>query len=92
MKFNKYIVAGSIAFMAIAGTSCVGDLDQEPIDPNTKLELTSVAEWDGYLGRLYYNLLGDDIISCSDGGAGTFTRTHFNLNEVTADECIISLK
>ncbi len=92
MKFNKYIVAGSIAAMAVAATSCVGDLNQEPIDPNTKIELSSAEEWDGYLGRLYYNLLADDIISCSDGGAGTFTRTHFNLNEITADECIISLK
>lgn len=91
MKFNKYIVAGCIALMG-ATTSCVGDLDLEPDDPNKKLELTSVDEWDGYLGRLYGNLYRDDVISTSDGGAGTFTRTHFNLQEIVADECFISEK
>ena len=90
MKFNKYIMSGCVALMAFAGTSCVGDLDLTPNDPNIKLELTSQAEWDGFLGRLYGNLYRDDIISTSDGGAGTFTRTHFNLNEIVADECFIS--
>lgn len=91
MKLNKYIVAGCIALMG-ATTSCVGDLDLKPNDPNKKLELSTVDEWDGYLGRLYGNLYRDDIISTSDGGAGTFTRTHFNLQEITADECFISEK
>jgi len=73
-------------------SSCVGDLDLKPNDPNTKLEITDKAEWDGFLARLYGNLFRDDVISTSDGGAGTFTRTHFNLNEITADECFISEK
>ena len=90
MKFTNHILAGCVALMAFAGTSCVGDLDLTPNDPNTKLELTSQAEWDGSLGRIYANLYRDDIISTSDGGAGTFTRTHFNLNEIVADECFIS--
>lgn len=89
MKVNKYIVAGAIALMGIT-TSCTGDLDLTPNDPNTKLELTTVEEWDGFLARLYGNLYRDDVISTSDGGAGTFTRAHFNLNEITADECFIS--
>ncbi|MBO4978433.1 MAG: RagB/SusD family nutrient uptake outer membrane protein [Muribaculaceae bacterium] len=89
MKFNKYIAAGLVALMA-ATTSCTGDLDLTPNDPNLKLELTSQAEWDGFLARLYGNLYRDDIISTSDGGAGTFTRAHFNLQEVTSDECFIS--
>ncbi len=73
-------------------SSCVGDLDLKPNDPNTKLEITDKAEGDGFLARLYGNLFRDDVISTSDGGAGTFTRTHFNLNEITADECFISEK
>lgn len=89
MKLTKYIVAGAIALM---GASCVGDLDLTPNDSHNKLELTSVEEWDGFLARLYGNLYRDDIISCSDGGAGTFTRTHFNLQEIVADECFISEK
>ncbi len=92
MKFKNYIISGCVAVMALAGTSCVGDLDLEPNNPNSKLELTSVDEWDGFLARLYGNLYRDDVISTSDGGAGTFTRTHFNLQEVVADECFISEK
>lgn len=92
MKFSKYIVAGTMAVMLATGTSCVGDLDLKPNDPSIKLELTSKAEWDGFLARLYGNLYRDDVISTSDGGAGTFTRTHFNLQEITADECFISEK
>lgn len=90
MKITKHILAGCVALMAFAGTSCVGDLNLEPNDPNKKLELSTQAEWDGFLGRLYGNLYRDDIISTSDGGAGTFTRAHFNLQEITADECFIS--
>lgn len=80
--------------MALTGlaTSCVGDLDLTPDDPNKKTELTTVDEWDGFLARLYGNFYRDDVISTSDGGAGTYTRTHFNLNEITADECFISEK
>ncbi|MFG6386908.1 MAG: hypothetical protein K1V74_00175, partial [Muribaculaceae bacterium] len=90
MKFSKYMVAGFMAVMSLS--SCVGDLDLKPNDPNTKLEITDKAEWDGFLARRYGNLFRDDVISTSDGGAGTFTRTHFNLNEITADECFISEK
>ena len=92
MNISKYIIAGCVALTGLASTSCVGDLDLKPNDPNQKLELTTAAEWDGFLARLYGNLYRDDVISTSDGGAGTFTRTHFNLQEVTADECFISEK
>lgn len=90
MKLYKYLVPGIGALMALSAASCVGDLDLTPNDPNVKLELNTVEEWDGFLGRLYGNLYRDDVISTSDGGAGTFTRAHFNLQEVTADECFIS--
>lgn len=90
MKMTKHIAVGIVALMAFAGTSCVGDLDITPNDPNVKLSLTTTAEWDGFLARLYGNLYRDDIVSTSDGGAGTFTRTHFNLQEITADEAFIS--
>lgn len=94
MKFSKYIALGCTAVLAFAGTSCVGDLDVTPYDPNSRLELTTQEEWDGYLARLYWNLLDDsgDIVSTSDGGAGSFTRCHFNLQEVCADEFFISQK
>ena len=47
MKFSKYMVAGFMAVMSLS--SCVGDLDLKPNDPNTKLEITDKAEWDGFL-------------------------------------------
>lgn len=81
-----------MCLMAMTATSCIGDLDVTPNDPNSKLELTTQEEWDGFLARLYGNLYRDDVISTSDGGAGTFTRTHFNLQEIVADECFISEK
>ncbi len=92
MKFNKNIIVGALALLVVGATSCVGDLDLQPNDPNNKLELDTKAEWDGFLARLYGNLYRDDVISTSDGGAGTFTRTHFNLQELMTDECFISDK
>lgn len=94
MKLTKYIASGCIALMSLASSSCVDDLNVTPNDPNTKLELTTQEEWDGYLARLYWNFLDDsgDLVSTSDGGAGSFTRCHFNLQEVVADECFISQK
>lgn len=92
MTFNKYIIAGAVALMSVASTSCVGDLDLLPNDEHSRLELTDQTEWDGFLARLYGNLYRDDVISTSDGGAGTFTRTHFNLQEIVADECFICEK
>ncbi|MDE6574935.1 MAG: hypothetical protein K2L84_06365, partial [Muribaculaceae bacterium] len=56
MKFNKYIACGMMTLVAFAGTSCVDDLNMEPNDPNTKLELTTQEEWDGYLAGSYTHL------------------------------------
>lgn len=92
MKLNKYIILG-VGALAIAGfTSCSGDLDQHPTDPNVKTSLNSANEWLGYFASLYGGLLYEGNLSTSDGGAGTFTRCHWNLQEVTADEAIISNK
>ena len=92
MTIKNYIISGVAALSGLLVVSCTGDLDLKPNDPNSKLELTTAAEWDGFLARVYGNLYRDDVISTSDGGAGTFTRTHFNLQEVVADECFISEK
>ncbi|MDE6556666.1 MAG: hypothetical protein K2K55_06850, partial [Duncaniella sp.] len=92
MKIFKYMALGVTALLAGGLASCVGDLDVNPTDPNTKTELTSAAEWNGYFGSLYGSLLYEGNLSTSDGGAGTFMRCHWNLNEITADEAIISNK
>lgn len=92
MKLNKYIAAGIIALMGVGAVSCTGDLNMKPNDPDTQTGIQSKAELDGFLARLYGNFYRDDIVSTSDGGAGSFTRAHFNLEEITADECFISEK
>ena len=86
MKLYKY---AAIACVALAGASCADDLDVMPDDPQTKLELTTTDEWYGYLGSLYGAFLYEGNISTSDGGAGTYIRCHWNLQEITADEAII---
>lgn len=86
MKLYKY---AAIACVALAGASCADDLDVMPDDPQTKLELTTTEEWYGYLGSLYGAFLYEGNISTSDGGAGTYIRCHWNLQEITADEAII---
>ncbi len=93
MKIFKYIVCGlALTFGAGTFTSCVDDLNLEPIDRNTKTKLTSAEEWNEYFASLYVTFLNSGKYNFSDGGAGTFTRCHWNLQELTADEAIISNK
>lgn len=73
-------------------TSCVDDLNVEPDDPNTKTGLTDANQWYGYFGSLYGCFRYEGNLSTSDGGAGTWMRCHWNLQEITADEAIISNK
>jgi len=83
--------------MAVAGmaltlcttSSCVGDLDQTPTDPNVKTELTTAEDWNGFFARLYAGLVLSGNVTVSDAGAGVYTRVMWNLNEITADEAFI---
>lgn len=92
MKLYKYMTVGAVALSMLGFTSCVDDLNLTPTDPNTKTELTTADEWNGYFGSLYGSFLYVGNLSTSDGGAGTFIRCHWNLQEITADEAIISNK
>lgn len=95
MKLFKYIALGSLVLWLGAGvTSCVGDLDVTPDDPNKKTELTSHEEWYGYFSSLYGNLRYEGGLTPNgvDGGAGTWMRCHWNLQTITADEAIILSK
>lgn len=66
MKFNKYILIGTMA-LSLGMTSCVGDLDVKPDDPNTKLELAGKEEFLGVLARAYGGLVLEGGISVDDG-------------------------
>lgn len=88
MKFNKYFIMGSLA-LSLGLSSCVGDLNVEPDDPNTKLSLSSKEEYLGVLARAYGGLVLEGGISVDDGGAGTYMRQLFNQEELPSDEAIV---
>ncbi len=90
MKLTKYILGAAVAAFGFMATSCVGDLDVEPTDPNTATSPTSKEDLEGLFASVFYDLYTDQGLSLSDGGRGVFTRTHFCLNEITADELFIS--
>ena len=97
MKTLKYII-GSIV-IAAALTSCVGDLNVTPIDPNANTAdkaLVSEEAFTQYLAGLYtgyatsgyYGANGGASISGLDGGASQYVRGLYNLNELTTDESV----
>lgn len=88
MKFNRYFIIGGLA-LTLGMTSCVGDLDVTPDDPNTKLTLSSKEEYLGVLARAYGGLVLEGGITVDDGGAGTYMRQLFNQQELASDEAIV---
>lgn len=88
MKFNKYFILGSLA-LSMGLSSCVGDLNLEPDDPNTKLTIDSKEEYLAVLARAYGGLVLEGGISVDDGGAGVYTRQLFNQQELSSDEAIV---
>lgn len=91
MKITKYMVAGLVA-ACMSLTSCVDDLNVEPNDPDIRTTINSQEELLSVLASVYNDLVTGDGLSVSDGGAGSYTRCHFNLQEIVADECFISEK
>ena len=91
MKLYKYMAMGAVIASSLLGTSCVGDLDITPDDPNKQITPESKDQWIGYFGTLYGNLLYEGNLTPSgvDGGAGTFSRCHWNLQELTTDEVVL---
>ncbi len=75
-------------------TSCLSDLDVEPIDPN----VTQTFEQDGVFAKIYATLAltgqtgpdGNGDVDGIDEGTSAFVRLIWNLNELTTDEAISS--
>ena len=92
MKTNisKFVIMAAVACLGF--TSCTGDLDVTPIDPNMTTEVTP----SGLFNKCYANLAmagngrGDDPcdIDGLDGGTSGFIRQYWNSNELTTDEAI----
>lgn len=91
MKLYKYMALGAVIASTAFNTACVGDLDITPDDPNKDTSIMSKDQWLGYFGTLYGNLLYEGNLTPSgvDGGAGTFSRCHWNLQELTTDEVVL---
>ncbi len=93
MNITKYLMLGGMA-LGLGLTSCVGDLDLEPIDPNLEspesstilvneaMQCYQIMATSGQEGP------GSSIISGLDNGRGQYTRALFMMNEFPTDECI----
>ena len=94
MKLNKILIFGTIA-LGLGATSCVGDLNLDPIDPNLYTDTESPDFYKQALGECYSIMAvsgqqgpGSSIISGLDNGRGQYTRAIFMMNEFTTDECL----
>ena len=93
-----YYILGVLA-AAASMTSCVGDLNVTPIDPNANTVdkvLTSQQALDAYISGVYlgfatsgyYGPSGGPSISGLDGGASQYIRGLYHHSELTTDESV----
>ncbi|MBE6287436.1 MAG: RagB/SusD family nutrient uptake outer membrane protein [Mediterranea massiliensis] len=89
--FNiKSITAIAAIALTLNTTSCVGDLDVDPINPQQTMELDA----DALFGKIYASFAltgqngpsGNPDIADMDEGRSDFFRMMWNLNELTTDE------
>ncbi|MBR5671370.1 MAG: RagB/SusD family nutrient uptake outer membrane protein [Bacteroidales bacterium] len=97
MKKIKYFIIAAIALVATSSlSSCVGDLDVTPIDPNTVLPqdvLKDQAAFTSLLAKCYQGLAcssshgenGDPDMYGIDGGFGQYIRALINTEELPTD-------
>ncbi|MGB0777727.1 MAG: RagB/SusD family nutrient uptake outer membrane protein [Flavobacteriaceae bacterium] len=100
MNLTKYIKTGTLAiFSALTISSCIGDLDQTPIDPDSFTELDVFADVEtakGALAKLYNSIAitgqdgpaGDPDLSVNDEGASQYTRLMFGHQTLSTDEAV----
>ncbi len=97
MKNLKYIVSAFV--LAIGLSSCVGDLNVDPIDPNIMTSGEAMSSADAYQSTLaqlyvgfatsgYYGPDGGPSISGLDGGMSQYMRGLYHLNGLTTDEAV----
>ena len=94
MNIKKYLAFGVIA-LGLGMTSCVGDLDLQPNDPNLvnpdndpNFNINSLMMC--YTGIACSGLTGSgsSYIPDMDGGASAYNRLIYTLNEFCADEIV----
>ena len=93
MKINKFLLFGALA-MGLGATSCIGDLDLGPIDPNyadtdsPDFTANAFAECYSIMAVSGNDGPGSSIISGLDNGTGNYSRALFMMNEFTTDEAM----
>lgn len=91
-KNIKYVLSVAAAALTLGMTSCTGDLDVTPIDPNMNTEVNVSALFNKCYANLAMagNSTGDDNVDIDglDGGTSGFIRQLWNSNELTTDEAI----
>lgn len=97
MKSYIKILSAGLTGVAMALTSCVGDLDLQPNDPNLiNGGSLSPSQYANVLAKCYGGLAysgqtgpnGSCDISGLDGGTSQYTRALFMMNEFPTDEVI----
>lgn len=93
MNIRKYMMLGGVA-LAFGLTSCVGDLDLEPNDPNllppssSDLLVREAMECYQMMATSGQEGPGSSVISGLDNGRGQYTRALFMMNVFPTDEVI----
>ena len=90
-SINTIVPAAALALLLSLGTtSCVGDLDVTPIDPNMNTELNDAS----LFNMCYANFAiegdgpGTANIAAEDAGTAGLVRQYFNVNEATTDHVL----
>ena len=75
----------------IAFTSCIGDLDVNPLNPTemspNQAYGSSVGAYLQGLTKIYYSFINTSGLNVADGGASELIRAYWSCQEVTADAC-----
>ncbi|HEY3405240.1 MAG TPA: RagB/SusD family nutrient uptake outer membrane protein [Ohtaekwangia sp.] len=96
---KRYIISILSAVLLTGITSCVGDLDTEPLNDRITTAnqvFKDPASYKEFLAKLYGSMTltgqrgeyGMPEISAPDEGTTSFMRTYWSLQEISTDECI----
>jgi len=92
-RYIKNILPAAAMLLTVGLSSCIGDLDVTPIDPNKKTDLDPVALFNQCYANLSIEGLegpGKSTVTADDPGTTGLVRQYFNANELTTDEAICS--
>lgn len=91
-RYNKFLSFAAGLLVASGMTSCIGDLDTVPLNPNDKVEQNAYGTDEaGYLqglARLYFQFITNDTkdLQVSDGGSAELIRAYWSVQETSTDE------